>query len=103
MPSQQEIGKVLVEFTGGLSHQAIGRILASGLIGVSTADTIKYWRILTCGPQDEEELRLGTTAAESMGTTLGQSVLAFLQDLGLTEDQGLDMPVPEFQQPLEEG
>ena len=100
MPSQPECNEVLGELIQGLSHQAIGRMLAAGLPGLTAAEGMKALRILTCGAQDEEELRLGTAAAESMGTTVGQPVHVFLQDLGLTGEQVLDMPVSELRQLL---
>ncbi len=106
MPSEQECGEVFKEVIAklntGLSHQAIGRLLAPGLSGLSPSDAMKRWRILTSGPQDEEELRLGTATAELWGTMLGQSASAFIQDLGLTEQEVLAMPVSEFQRLLEE-
>ncbi len=102
MPSQQEMNKVLDELLHGLSPHAIKKLMAPGLAGVSREQQVKFWRMYFYGAQDEAEFPWKTAAEDFVCDTVVESALAVLEDLGITREGMIDMPVPEFRQLLQD-
>ena len=102
MPNTKECGEVVVELYNALSLHALKKLLGPGLALLSPVDRVKFLRIYSYGPQDQADPPFQTVVEELTGAPISQSAIATLEDLGLTGEQLLEMPVPEFRQLLED-
>ena len=90
------------ELAFALSPQALYKLLAPGLIRLTSAGEDQFWYAYYHLSESKGEPSWAISAADLFGETLTQSALATLRGLPLTDEGLLAMPLPEFQQLLEE-